>query len=107
MRTQDELARLVADTVKDQLKRNGVGESYLTPEQLCERWQISMKALEKWRLEGKPPVYLKVQGTRCAVIRYPLHGENGVLDVERKWLRSSTSDDGKNTASAATKQPSA
>lgn len=104
MKPQEELKQLIASTVKEQLNRNGVGESYLTPEQLCERWQISMKALEKWRLEGKPPVYLKVQGTRCAVIRYPLHGENGVLDVERKWLRSSTSDAGKD---AATKQPSA
>lgn len=98
MKAPHELEQLVANTVKEQLKRNGVGESYLTPEQLCERWQVTTKALEKWRLEGKPPVYLKVQGTRCAVIRYPLHGENGVLDVERKWLRSSTSDTGENAA---------
>jgi hypothetical protein len=98
MTTRDEIAKLVADTVKEQMKRNGVGEAYLTPEQLCERWQVTTKALEKWRLEGKPPVYLKVQGTRCAVIRYPLHGENGVLDVERKWLRSSTTDTGESVA---------
>jgi len=98
MKTPQELEQLVASTVKEQLKRNGVGESFLTPEQLCDRWQVTTKALEKWRLEGKPPVYLKVQGTRCAVIRYPLHGENGVLDVERKWLRSSTTDNGENAA---------
>lgn len=103
MKTSDELTKLIAETVKEQLKRNGMGEAYLTPEQLCDRWQISTKALEKWRLEGKPPVYLKVQGTRCAVIRYPLHGENGVLDVERKWMRTSTSDAGQNIAS--TKPP--
>lgn len=106
MNTPDEINKLVAEAVKEQLKRNGAGESYLTPEQLCERWQVSMKALEKWRLEGKPPLYLKVQGTRCAIIRYPLHGDNGVLDLERKWLRSSTSDTGKN-APASTKQSSA
>lgn len=98
MKTPQELEKLVASTVKEQLKRSGVGEAFLTPEQLCERWQVTTKALEKWRLEGKPPVYLKVQGTRCAVIRYPLHAENGVLDVERKWLRSSTTDTGENAA---------
>jgi hypothetical protein len=90
MKIPEELKQHIVETIKEQLKRAGIGESYLTPEQLCERWQVSMKAIEKWRLEGKPPTYLKVQGTRCAVIRYPLHGDNGVLDVERKWLRTAT-----------------
>lgn len=100
MKTPSEISKLVAETVKEELKRNGVGESYLTPEQLRDRWQISIKALEKWRLEGRPPVYLKIQGTKCAVIRYPLHGENGVLDVERKWLRTSSIGDGNDKVTA-------
>lgn len=103
MKTPEELNRLVADTIKEQLKRSGVSESYLTPEQLCERWQISAKALEKWRLEGKPPIYMKVQASKKAIIRYPLQGENAVLDVERRWLRSSTSDVGPLTPPPAAK----
>lgn len=37
---------------------------------------------------------MKVQASKKAIIRYPLHGTDGVLDVERKWLRSSTTDQG-------------
>lgn len=100
MTTKDDIAQLVADTVKEQMKRSGLGESYLTPKQLCERWQIKDKALEKWRFEGKPPIYMKVQASKKAIIRYPLYGENGVLDVEQKWLRLSTTDPGGNIATA-------
>ena len=103
MKAPEEINRLVADTIKEQLKRSGISETYLTPEQLCERWQISSKALEKWRLEGKPPIYMKVQASKKAIIRYPLQGENAVLDVERRWLRSSTSDVGLLTAAPSTK----
>lgn len=94
MRNKEELQALINEGVKQCLKREGFGETYLTPEQLCERWQITMKALEKWRLEGKPPVFMKVQASKKAIIRYPLHGADGVLDVERKWLRCSTTDQG-------------
>jgi len=96
MRNKQELEAFISESVREQLKRQGYGETYLTPEQLCERWKVTPKALEKWRLEGKPPIFMKVQASKKAIIRYPLQGENGVLDVEQKWLRNSTSDTGTN-----------
>lgn len=94
MRSKEDIQALVTESVKQCLRKEGYGETYLTPDQLCERWQITVKALEKWRLEGKPPVFMKVQASKKAIIRYPLHGADGVLDVERKWLRCSTTDQG-------------
>jgi hypothetical protein len=85
-----DLECLIADAVKKQLEQVVGAEKYLTPEQLCERWKVSMRCLEKWRLEGKLPVYMKVQGSQKAIIRYPLHEENGVLALEKQWLKPST-----------------
>ncbi len=90
MNTKD-LECLIAETVKKQLEQ-ATNEKFLTPEQLRDRWKISMRCLEKWRLQGKHPVYMKVQGGQKSIIRYPLHIKDGVVDMEEKWLRSSTSD---------------
>lgn len=92
MTNERKLKCLIEDIVQSQLKQAGYSVHYLTPEQLCDRWQVTMKTLEKWRLLGKPPVYMKVQGSQKAIIRYPLRAANGILDVEAKWLRTSTSD---------------
>ena len=96
MINEKRLQCLIENTVQNHLKSMGLSIQHITPEQLCERWQVTMKTLEKWRLQGKPPVYLKLQGGQKSIIRYPLHTENGVLDVESKWLRSSTTDTGDN-----------
>ena len=96
MINEKRLQCLIEDIVQNHLKNIGLSIRHITPEQLCERWQVTMKTLEKWRLQGKPPVYLKLQGGQKSIIRYPLHTENGVLDVESKWLRSSTTDTGDN-----------
>lgn len=89
-----EIQCVVNNEIQKETASTGQSELYLTPQQLCDRWCIKMKTLEKWRLEGKPPMYMKMQASLRAIIRYPLHGTNGVLDVEAKWLRSSTSDSG-------------
>jgi len=94
MLNEKKLQGLIEEAVQNHLKSMGVSVKHITSEQLCERWQITMKTLEKWRLQGKPPVYIKLQGGQKSIIRYPLHAENGVLDVESKWLRSSTTDTG-------------
>ncbi len=100
MRKNKELEQLISEGIRHQLKELGYSDKFLTPEQLCDRWRITLKALEKWRFEGKPPIYMKVQASKKAIIRYPLHGENAVLDVEQKWLRNSTSDTGGNILTA-------
>ena len=87
---RNDLECLIAEIVKKQLEKTTGEEKFITPEQLCERWQVSMRCLEKWRLQGKHPAYMKVQGGHKTITRYPLYGENGVLDVENQWLRNST-----------------
>lgn len=84
---REQLENLIAEAVKKQLEQASGTEKFLTPEQLCERWKVSMRCLEKWRLEGKPPAYMKVQKSQRAIIRYPLHTEGGILDIEHQWLQ--------------------
>ena len=56
-----------------------------------------MRCVEKWRLKGKYPAYMKIQGGHQKTgIRYPLNIKNGILEVEERWLRSSTTDGGDN-----------
>ncbi len=90
-----ELQCIVKELVNQTLQESGNAEKFLTPEQLAERWQITLKCLEAWRLQGKPPTYMKVQASKRALIRYPLNVPNGVLDVEAQWLRTSTTDKGR------------
>lgn len=87
---REQLESIISETVKKQLEQAAATEIFLTPEQLCERWKVSMRCLEKWRLEGKPPAYMKVQKSQRAIIRYPLHGEGGIIDIERTWLQAVT-----------------
>ena len=35
---------------------------FLTPRDLAQRWKTSEKTLERWRMEGTGPVYLKMGG---------------------------------------------
>ena len=37
-------------------------ETLLTPEELAQRWSVSVKTLAKWRYEGSGPPYLKIVG---------------------------------------------
>lgn len=54
-------------------------------DELAARWEMSSRTLERWRLEGKGPDYLKLGGA----VRYP---EDSVIAFEKQHLRTSTSD---------------
>ena len=52
---------------------------YLTETELAARWRISVKTLQRWRAMGSKPVFSKFFRS----VRYPLHGLDGVLDMEQ------------------------
>lgn len=58
---------------------------FLTEEQLAERWVISPKALQKWRLTGEGPIFVKI-GSR---VRYSI---DEIEKFEACAVRRSTSD---------------
>lgn len=55
-------------------------ETLLTPEELAQRWSVSVKTLTKWRYEGSGPLWLKIGGQA----RYRLAD---VLQYEREAER--------------------
>lgn len=59
----------------------------LTEQELAERWNMSPRSLQQWRLRGQGPRYLKL-GT---AVRYPLEW---VEEFEAENARSHTSDPG-------------
>jgi predicted site-specific integrase-resolvase len=56
----------------------------LTQRELAERWQVSEACLERWRTEGRGPVYMKLIGR----VVYRLED---IEAFERASLRASTS----------------
>ena len=44
----------------------------LTERELAERWQISVKTLYRWRVQGTGPAYVRLQETPAAPVRYRL-----------------------------------
>ena len=56
-----------------------VERRYVTESELAARWQISVKTLQRWRATGTKPAFSKFLKT----VRYPMHGLDGVLDMER------------------------
>jgi len=59
--------------------------SHISQSQLAERWQLSESTIERWRCEGKGPVYLKLRGQ----VRYRLED---IEAFEEKSTRNSTSE---------------
>lgn len=55
-------------------------ESYLSAEELAERWGIHPRTLANWRSLGKGPSYIKM-GERRSPVRYPL---SKVLKFEKE-----------------------
>ena len=60
-------------------------ESYLTPEQLAERWNIKITTLSQWRWNGQGPAYSKIG--KCI-----LYWPHDIKAYERSKRRRSTSD---------------
>jgi predicted site-specific integrase-resolvase len=61
-----------------------VSAERLTQRELAERWQVSEACLERWRTEGRGPVYMKLIGR----VVYRLED---IEAFERESLRASTS----------------
>jgi hypothetical protein len=61
---------------------------FLSEAELASRWGMSPKTLTRWRGLGRGPVFNKFSKK----VAYPLDGENGVLDYEKRHLYVSTSE---------------
>lgn len=61
-----------------------MSRAILTPAQLCKRWQVGDRTLQRWRVEQRGPCYFKIGRT----IRYPL---KAVQAFEQDVLRIGTS----------------
>jgi predicted DNA-binding transcriptional regulator AlpA len=77
-----------SDTMRGKDSDNSSGVSantiFLTEKQLAERWNISVKAIQRWRVVGQGPKWMKFG----SAVRYPLAE---VEKLEAASLRSSTS----------------
>ncbi|MFO2168886.1 hypothetical protein QOU18_16135 [Pseudomonas aeruginosa] len=61
---------------------------FLNEIELASRWGMSPKTLTRWRGMGRGPVFNKFSKK----VAYPLDGENGVLDFEKRHVYASTSE---------------
>jgi hypothetical protein len=61
---------------------------FLSELELANRWGMSPKTLTRWRGMGRGPVFNKFSKK----VAYPLDGENGVLDFEKRHVYASTSE---------------
>ena len=61
---------------------------FLNEIELASRWGMSPKTLTRWRGMGRGPVFNKF----AKKVAYPLDGENGVLDFEKRHVYASTSE---------------
>ena len=37
-------------------------DQFLTPAELAERWRVHVNSVARWRMEGKPPDYITING---------------------------------------------
>ena len=42
----------------------------LSPKEVCSRLKIKMPTLQKWRVDGLGPKFIKLEGGRNAAVRY-------------------------------------
>lgn len=61
---------------------------FLSEVELANRWGMSHKTLTRWRGMGRGPVFNKFSKK----VAYPIDGENGVLDYEKRHVYASTSE---------------
>ena len=57
---------------------------YLTSNELAERWRVSISSVIRWREQGKPPAFYKINGN----ILYKLAD---IEDLEKANRKSTTS----------------
>lgn len=56
--------------------------AYLRERELAERWGLSPRTLQRWRLERQGPRFVKFGRS----VSYPLEGADGVLAWERRCV---------------------
>lgn len=61
-----------------------IERSHLNEMELAERWEMSHRTLQRWRMDGRGPTYLKL-GKR---VSYPV---SSILEYERRITHISTS----------------
>ena len=61
---------------------------FLSEGELANRWGLSPKTLQRWRVLGMGPLFAKFSKK----VSYPIQGPGGVLDWEQRILYSSTSE---------------
>lgn len=66
---------------------------YIKPDDLANRWQMSISCLNAWRINAVGPVYMKTGPGSKANVRYPMLGKHGVLEFERTHHFASTQDE--------------
>lgn len=80
-------AFVVSQSAVHERKETEIKETHLNQLELAVRWRISHRTLERWRLTGEGPKFLKVGGR----VVYRL---SDVEEYEQSIVRSSTSDPG-------------
>ncbi len=69
---------------------------FFTEKDLADRWRLSIKTLQKWRLVGGGPAYVKLNGR---AVRYPI---DSVREFETRDLMTHTSSTSPAAAGGAT-----
>lgn len=91
--------------MQNHLTRNGHeilnNNIYIKPDDLADRWQMSISCLNAWRLYGVGPVYMKTGPGPKANVRYPMLGKHGILEFERRHHFVSTEDERMQSAVSA------
>ncbi len=57
---------------------------YLTSQELADRWRVHLDSIHRWRREGKPPNFYKINGT----ILYKLAEIEDLEQANRKTITS-------------------
>jgi predicted site-specific integrase-resolvase len=72
-------------TIKEIPVKTSTVVPLMSQSQLAERWRLSESTIERWRTEGKGPVFLKLRGQ----VRYRYED---IQAFEEKSTRNSTSE---------------
>lgn len=59
----------------------------LTPQQLAERWSMSVGTLQNWRVKGKGPRYIKLGEGRATKVLYRL---DDIIEFENQSYREAS-----------------
>ena len=63
-------------------RRDGTAVRHINQRQLAERWDVSVRTLERWRSECKGPPYLKLGGH----VAYRLSDVEAYEEAQRKEM---------------------